>query len=70
MWYQILCISLYIFSVIYSGLASLSDPLGLSDEQTFNFDIGEDYVFGTVWPKPQQEAREDEYYTLDPHNFV
>ena len=61
---------LVLVSTIHCGKPSLSDPLGLEDDGIFEFKTGADYVSGTVWPKPQQEARENVYYTLDPHNFA
>ena len=49
------------------GKPSLSDPLGLQ-EPSFKFGI-KDYVSGSLWPKPQEEARENVSYSLDPVSF-
>ena len=68
--YEIICGVTLLVSLIYCGKPSLSDPLGLLDERTLNFAIGENYVFGTIWSKPMQESRESIYYTLDPHHFT
>ena len=48
---------------------SLSDPQSLLNNDINNFHIGKDYVHGSVWPKPQQESRGEEFYTLNPKDF-
>lgn len=60
----------FLTATVHCGKPTLSDPLGLYDEVPFRFGTGKDYVAGTVWPKPQQEARENTYYTLNPDQFA
>jgi len=52
------------------GKRRLSDPQGLSDEAPFQYGSrGLDYVSGTVWPKPQEEKRENVLFSVDPAKF-
>lgn len=51
------------------GKPKLSDNLGFLEENPeFQFKI-RDYVFGTVWPKPQEEKKTNKLFTIDPDNF-
>ena len=60
---------------VYEGESrrSLSDPLGLSSSFENNVNefvgIGKNYVFGSVWPKPQSEIRGETLYSLNPTKF-
>ena len=63
-----------ILQVASSGKPSLSDPRGLNPEEESRFHFaglgaGQNYVSGSVWPKPQQETREDVMYSVDPSKF-
>ena len=54
------------------GKPSLSDNLGLfSDLSDSKFDFkSADYVYGTVWPKPQKEEKGSNIYCIDPADFL
>lgn len=68
----------FVFLLLLSAFASstiksvprLSDPLGLGG---LGWELDElqveDYVKGSVWPKPQGETPNGEVYSLSPQNF-
>lgn len=56
--------------LVECGRPRLSDNLGLFEEQDTNFQFKiRDYVFGTTWPKPQEEKKTSTLLTIDPDNF-
>ena len=61
-----------VIAIVHNDRASssLSDPEGVGRNHLNDFHIGRDYVHGSVWPKPQQESRGEEYYTLSPAEFT
>jgi len=62
-------ILLLVIAGVFCGKPTLSDNRGLKDERLkFDFKI-KDYVFGTLWPKPQEEAKGSQLLTLDPEKF-
>ena len=71
LWQILLMVTLCLTS--QQACASLSDPLDLFSNNVnhvYDFHIAKDYVRGSVWPKPQQELRGKEYYTLNPTEFA
>ena len=56
------------FAIVECGKPSLTDPLGLLEETEF-VGKGQNYVRGSVWPKPQRESRSDKYFSVDPAKF-
>ena len=63
-----------IWQLASGGKPSISDPRGLNAEEEPRFHFaglgaGQNYVSGSIWPKPQQEAREDVMYSVDPSKF-
>eukprot|EP00795_Rhopilema_esculentum_P012978 gene12978-3743_t len=56
------------FAIVECGKPSLTDPLGLLEETEF-VGKGQNYVSGSVWPKPQRESRSDKYFAVDPAKF-
>ena len=52
---------------------TLSDPLALDYQDYLSWKLEElqveDYVKGSVWPKPQGETPNGEVYSLSPQNF-
>ena len=52
---------------------TLSDPLALDYQDYLSWKLEElqveDYVKGSVWPKPQGETPDGEVYSLSPQNF-
>ena len=58
-------------SCVYGGKKSLSDNLGLNDERlSYDFKI-KDYVFGSLFPKPQEESKDSgKLMSIDPENFT
>ena len=65
----LLLLELSVFGVMECGKPSLSDPLGLYEQSEF-VGTGMNYVSGSVWPKPQSEARQSTYFALDPEKFA
>ena len=68
MWIRFVLISIA-FACAHGGKPTLSDNRGLKDDRLkYNFKI-KDYVFGTLFPKPQEEAKGD-LLSLDPEKFT
>ena len=65
-----LCVLALMLSCVYAGKKSLSDNRGLNDEQLiYNFKI-KDYVFGSLFPKPQEENKDSKkLMSVDPEKF-
>lgn len=65
-----LCVLAIALSCAHAGKPKLSDNLGLNnDELTYNFKI-KDYVFGSLFPKPQEENKDSgKLMSLDPTKF-
>lgn len=59
-----------VLSCVYCGKKSLSDNLGLNDERlAYDFKI-KDYVFGSLFPKPQEESKDSgKLMSVDPEKF-
>ncbi|XP_002162378.3 beta-hexosaminidase subunit alpha isoform X1 [Hydra vulgaris] len=57
--------------VVECGKPTLSDPRGLFNvmEDEFKAILQEDYVHGSVWPKPLHENRNEVYYAINPEKF-
>ena len=53
------------------GKPTLSDPRGLFNGAANHFEAfsQEDYVYGSVWPKPQHESRTNLYFAINPEKF-
>ena len=54
--------------LLFVKYGSSSNLRGEREQQSFKFGI-KDYVSGSLWPKPQEEAREKVSYSLDPVHF-
>lgn len=65
-----LIILLVAISCVFGGKPTLSDNRGLRDERLkYNFRV-KDYVFGSLFPKPQEEAKDaTKLMSLDPEKF-
>ena len=60
-----------VFSCAYARKPTLSDNRGLRDEELpfYNFKI-KDYVFGSLFPKPQEDSNDSgKLMALDPEAF-
>eukprot|EP00794_Sanderia_malayensis_P016574 gene16574-18259_t len=59
------------FCSIKAWEPSLSDNVGLNGpSEPLKFGTVENYVTGSVWPKPQSEKRVDTFFSLDPGHFM
>ena len=65
-----LCALAIIFTSANAGKPTLSDNRGLKNEELiYNFKI-KDYVFGSLFPKPQEENKDSgKLMSLDPEKF-
>uniref|UniRef100_A0A7M5XP63 Beta-hexosaminidase n=1 Tax=Clytia hemisphaerica TaxID=252671 RepID=A0A7M5XP63_9CNID len=65
-----LIILLVAISCVFGGKPTLSDNRGLRDERLkYNFRV-KDYVFGSLFPKPQEETKDaTKLMSLDPEKF-
>jgi len=67
-----LCLLTLVFSCAYARKPTLSDNRGLRDEELpfYNFKI-KDYVFGSLFPKPQEESKDSgKLMSVDPEKFT
>ena len=64
------CLLTLIIASAYARKPTLSDNRGLKDDQlVYNFKI-KDYVFGSLFPKPQEETKDSgKLFSVDPEAF-